>query len=392
VVLSAVDHNEEVAFWLLVVLVERICFPGTFGHNLSGSHQDYVPLVSSKTEMARDCYGFDLCLETPAQLADYARTIEQNAQQSVHWGKLGKKLPSDGKLKKLVRGGIPPTHRAWAWYEISGARLLKEKHASPSYYANLVKAASLSKAAEQVEVDLPRTFPGHPYLACPDTGMRAMRSILTSYSLHNPQVGYCQGLNYIVGVVLSAVERNEEVAFWLLVVLVERICFPGTFGHNLSGAHVEMKTLQDLIQEKLPRLGAHMAALGCDASLIATDWFLTVYCASMPPETACRVLDALFYEGAKVLFRVALALLKTAEAALLRVDNAGDFMRTVKDFVSGLYNADGLMRVAFDGIGSLSLSSVDAVRKLKEQEVKALMEQRRQQRSSQAAQRPTAGT
>jgi len=37
-----------------------------------------------------------------------------------------------------------------------------------------------------------------------------------------------------------------------------------------------------------------------------------------------RVWDALFNEGPKVLFRVALALLKVHEALLLRCDNAGE--------------------------------------------------------------------
>ncbi len=37
----------------------------------------------------------------------------------------------------------------------------------------------------------------------------------------------------------------------------------------------------------------------------------------------CRVWDALFNEGSKILYRVALALLKQHEALLLSKDNAG---------------------------------------------------------------------
>lgn len=37
-----------------------------------------------------------------------------------------------------------------------------------------------------------------------------------------------------------------------------------------------------------------------------------------------RIWDALFNEGPKILFRVALALLKLEEEALLRCDNAGE--------------------------------------------------------------------
>ncbi|KAG2449397.1 hypothetical protein HYH02_005547 [Chlamydomonas schloesseri] len=340
-------------------------------------------MATAQPAQPTDIYGFRLEQAGPQQLADLQRQRALYALQEKAWKKYTDKqpprLPSGNTLKRLVREGVPPQLRGWVWMETSGAGEMRAAH-TPSYYGNLVRAQTLSKATAQVELDLPRTFPGHPYLSA-EEGRAAMRRILTAYSVHNPVVGYCQGINFTVGVVLVAVGRDEEAAFWLLAALVERICFPGSFGQTLSGCHVEMRTLQELVGEKLPRLHAHMARLGCDTSLIATDWFLTLYCSSMPPESACRVLDALFHEGAKILFRVALALLKSAEAALLRTDNAGDFMRVVKDWVSHLYNIDQVMQVAFDGIGSLSMHTLDAVRKVKDAEVKDFMRQRAQQRA-----------
>ncbi|GIL89929.1 hypothetical protein Vretimale_17938 [Volvox reticuliferus] len=332
-----------------------------------------------------DIYDFIISYKGPYQAVDYQQARNLYAVQEKAWEKYAaeKRLPnSHSKCKKLIRKGVPPSLRSWVWFEVSGAKQLMMSQPGNSYYPNLVKAAaSMSKVLSQVELDLPRTFPSHPYLSCPTTGQAAMRRILTSYSLRNPKVGYCQGLNFIVGVMLMAMDRNEEHTFWLLAALVEKICYQGSFGENLCGCHVEMKTLQDLVVTKIPRLGAHMKAISCDISLIATDWFLTVYCVSMPPESACRVLDALLNEGAKVLFRVALALLKTAEANLLRLDNAGELMKWVKDFVAGILHVEPIMELAFNGIGRLSLSKVDSVRKAKALEVQAFMEERRQKAS-----------
>ncbi|KAG2433312.1 hypothetical protein HXX76_008378 [Chlamydomonas incerta] len=349
--------------------------------------------MAAQPQPPADIYGFRLeSVPGPQQLADIQRQRALYILHEKSWAKYveKRKLPSGSTLKRLVREGVPPKLRSWVWMETSGAKEMKAAQ-TPTYYTNLVRAQTLSKSTVQVELDLPRTFPGHPYLAA-EEGRAAMRRILTAYSVHNAAVGYCQGLNFTVGVILVAVDRDEESAFWLLAALVERICFPGSFGQTLSGCHVEMRTLQELVGEKLPRLHTHMARLGCDTSLIATDWFLTLYCSSMPPESAARVLDALFHEGAKILFRVALALLKSAEAALLKTDNAGDFMRVVKDWVSHLYNIDLLMEVAFDGIGSLSLATVDAVRKQKEAEVKEFMQQRAQQRAQVRPQQNRPGT
>ena len=44
---------------------------------------------------------------------------------------------------------------------------------------------------------------------------------------------------------------------------------------------------------------------------------------ALPPRSAVRVWDSLMLEGAKILFRVALALLKLHESVLLTMDNSG---------------------------------------------------------------------
>lgn len=43
-----------------------------------------------------------------------------------------------------------------------------------------------------------------------------------------------------------------------------------------------MKALEELLAQKLPRLAEHMAALGADVSLLATEW-----CAAAASSAAC---------------------------------------------------------------------------------------------------------
>jgi hypothetical protein len=77
----------------------------------------------------------------------------------------------------------------------------------------------------------------------------------------------------------------------------------------------------------MPRLAAHLHELEADVSILATDWYLTLFATSMPAETAVRVWDALFNEGSKVLFRISLALLKDQEEHFMQYSNAGDAQR-----------------------------------------------------------------
>ena len=97
---------------------------------------------------------------------------------------------------------------------------------------------------------------------------------------------------------------------------VAGILYRESFSHNLLGCHVEMAVLGELLRSKLPQLCAHLARVGVDISIIATDYFLCLFCTVMPSETAMRVWDALLSEGSKVLFRTALSLLKVLYHAI----------------------------------------------------------------------------
>ena len=71
-------------------------------------------------------------------------------------------------------------------------------------------------------------------------------------------------------------------------------------------------------------------------------------------QTAARVWDALLNEGPKVLFRVALAVLKTNESTLLQQDNVGLLLREVRQAVTHLHDRDKLMKAS---LLALSISS-----------------------------------
>lgn len=48
-----------------------------------------------------------------------------------------------------------------------------------------------------------RTFPNHSYFSSPlGPGQLALFNLLKAYSLLDPEVGYCQGLSFVVGVLL----------------------------------------------------------------------------------------------------------------------------------------------------------------------------------------------
>ncbi|KAH0452125.1 hypothetical protein IEQ34_019424 [Dendrobium chrysotoxum] len=96
-------------------------------------------------------------------------------------------------LRKLIRKGIPPTLRPKVWLSVSGAA--KKRSTVPkSYYEDLILAThgKVTPSTRQIDHDLPRTFPTHPWLETPE-GQATLRHVLIGYSFRDSEVGYCQG-------------------------------------------------------------------------------------------------------------------------------------------------------------------------------------------------------
>lgn len=69
-------------------------------------------------------------------------------------------------------------------------------------------------------MDLKRTFPDEEYYKLPGV-MASIRRILVAYTRRNPLVGYCQGMNFILGRLIKFL--SEEEAFWVFTLLIESI-------------------------------------------------------------------------------------------------------------------------------------------------------------------------
>ncbi|CAA3019643.1 growth hormone-regulated TBC protein 1-like isoform X2 [Olea europaea var. sylvestris] len=278
-------------------------------------------------------------------------------------------------LKKLIRKGIPPSLRPKVWFALSGAA--KKKSTVPeSYYNDLTGAVEdkVTPATKQIDHDLPRTFPGHPWLDTRE-GHAALRRVLVGYSFRDSDVGYCQGLNYVAALLLL-VMKTEEDAFWMLAVLLEDVLVNDCYTNNLSGCHVEQRVFKDQLTKKCPRIAAHLEAMEFDVSLVCTEWFLCLFSKSLPSETTLRVWDVLFYEGAKVLFNVALAIFKMNEEELLTAHHVGDVINIIQRTTHHLFDPDELLTVAFDKIGFMTTTTISKERKKQEPAVLAELDQR----------------
>jgi len=150
-------------------------------------------------------------------------------------------------------------------------------------------------------------------------GQASLRRVLRAYSLYDPEVGYCQGMNFIAGMFITFV--SEEEAFWLLVyVMNQKPCrMRGLFGVGMSEAHQVLHVAERLIAQFNPKLSRHFDKENIHVTMFATQWLLTMFTSSFPFHIVTRIWDCFILEGWKVAYRFMLALLDKATPDLLKL-------------------------------------------------------------------------
>uniref|UniRef100_A0A7M4FZ68 TBC1 domain family member 9 n=1 Tax=Crocodylus porosus TaxID=8502 RepID=A0A7M4FZ68_CROPO len=239
------------------------------------------------------------------------------------------------KIRKLVAMGIPESLRGELWLLFSDAVTDLASH--PGYYENLVEA-SMGKcciATEEIERDLHRSLPEHPTFQS-ETGIAALRRVLTAYAHRNPKIGYCQSMNILTSVLL--LYAKEEEAFWLLVAVCERM-LPDYFNHRVIGAQVDQSAFEELIKERLPELAEHMKDL-TTLSSISLSWFLTLFLSIMPLESAVNAVDCFFFDGIKAIFQLGLAVLEANAVELCNSKDDGQALMILSRFLDHVKNEE----------------------------------------------------
>ena len=82
-------------------------------------------------------------------------------------------------------------------------------------------------------------------------------------------------------------------------------------------------------------------------SMYASPWFLTLYSAQFKFDLLVRIFDVYLLEGQKVIYRIALALMKTHEEKILKGKHMEDVLTAMK-VISDNIDVEDLMTKAFD--------------------------------------------
>lgn len=212
-------------------------------------------------------------------------------------------------LDEVLNGkGIPSEIRPRLWLISTGAS--HKKQLSPKRYLDCLESPhKIPSVINAIKRDVQRTFSvfkpnfqpgatlrnGSNYLA----HEQSLFNVLSALSVAIPDIGYHQGLNFIVAMLLITVktqdwEQAEEDSFWIASCLLRDYHMAGLYHSYSSFLQQFVDQFDTLFRRFLPRLHSHLSLTldpKLEPVLFAVDWFTTLFTYSLTLETVQIVWD-----------------------------------------------------------------------------------------------------
>lgn len=191
-------------------------------------------------------------------LRDHVARKQEGVWRNLLFSKNSEKTSSTvlgKKAKKEVRKGVPSSFRCLVWQFMSGSNELLEKNQG-KYQRLLEKLKEKERLGDEEKLwqcirdDVNRTFPQFEIFQTHK--QLQLESVLKVYAKYNSKIGYCQGENFVCGMLLLFMD--EESAFWTFVSLMENYRLEALFLPGFPYLNCCFFIFSKLLQSKLPKL------------------------------------------------------------------------------------------------------------------------------------------
>ena len=135
---------------------------------------------------------------------------------------------------------------------------------------------------EDIQKDLPRTFPDNPLFKPKGEYYIKLCNILKAYSNYNSKIGYAQGLNFLVGHSLFAFDKEEEV-FIFIDGMIHKFEMENIIGLK-NNLEIKMNMIGKLLRSHAKKVIEYLSRNGLTHDFFTANWILTIFANSMRTE------------------------------------------------------------------------------------------------------------
>ncbi|XP_001632545.3 TBC1 domain family member 1 isoform X2 [Nematostella vectensis] len=236
-------------------------------------------------------------------------------------------------LRDAVKAGVPKDKRGEIWEFLAKQYSVRSPASKDAFW----KAGSYEEMRDgscnhqhSIFIDLGRTFPRHPYFTSQfGPGQLSLFNLLKAYSVLDTDVGYCQGLSFVAGILLMHME--EAKAFDVMRHLLFALDLRKLYKSDMTELQIQFYVLSRLLHDYHTPLYEFLEELDITPTLYAAAWFLTLFASQFPVGFVVRVMDMIFLQGITVCFKVMLLLLSRCKEGIMECDGfecAVDYIKT----------------------------------------------------------------
>ena len=179
------------------------------------------------------------------------------------------------------------------------------------------KDEKFSYVSEQINKDINRTFYTEKFKK--GNGKEMLYNILIAIAFIRPEIGYCQGMNFIVGALINFID-NEEKCFWIFLYFIDNIELKMIYLQKTPDYLIKLYQLKYFIKENYPKLFPHLKINQICPDIFFSKWILTIFSNFLPFETLYNVWDLFIIDKWKAIFTFSIIMVHYMKDQLMNMD------------------------------------------------------------------------
>ena len=179
------------------------------------------------------------------------------------------------------------------------------------------KDSKFSYVSEQINKDLNRTFYTEKYKI--GNGKTMLNNILTAIAFIRPDIGYCQGMNFIAGSLINFID-DEEKCFWIFLHFIDNLELKSLYLQKMPDYLIKLYQLNYFIKEYFPKLLPHLKINQINPDIFFSKWILTIFSNFLPFETLYNVWDLFVLDKWKAIFKFSIIIVHYMKDELMNMD------------------------------------------------------------------------
>ena len=189
-----------------------------------------------------------------------------------------------------------------------------------------VKNTKYNAVLQEIKRDINRTFYTEKFTK--GNGKLILINVLSALALIRPEIGYCQGMNFIAGALIELIEEEEKI-FWIFLSFIDNIDMNLLYLKNMPDYSIRIFQLNYFIKLYFPDLFIHFKKNQITPDIIFSKWILTIFANYLPFETCYKIWDLFIIDKWKAIFRISIILLDSMKDKLIQFD-LGQFCSFIK--------------------------------------------------------------